>query len=103
MGERRVTNEECFKDIIEFRNLDIPYLIIIHFMFYRRALYFPPLHIYFQVIRFPIPENCLGMDAQTGMAYISGVFEGTPAEEAGLRDGDVIYMVNQQSMQGLDV
>ena len=27
-------------------------------MFYRRALYFPPLHIYFQVIRFPIPENC---------------------------------------------
>ena len=45
----------------------------------------------------------VGMDAQTGMAYISGVFEGTPAEEAGLRDGDVIYMVNQESMQGLEL
>lgn len=45
----------------------------------------------------------VGMDAQTGMAYISGVFEGTPAEEAGLRDGDVIYMVNQKSMQGLEL
>lgn len=45
----------------------------------------------------------VGMDAQTGMAYISGVFEGTPAEEAGLRDGDVIYMVNEESVQGLEL
>jgi carboxyl-terminal processing protease len=45
----------------------------------------------------------VGMDAQTGMAYISGVFEGTPAEEAGLRDGDVIYMVNEEPMQGLEL
>lgn len=45
----------------------------------------------------------VGMDAQTGMAYISGVFEGTPAEESGLRDGDVIYMVNEEPMQGLEL
>lgn len=45
----------------------------------------------------------VGMDAQTGMAYIGGVFEGTPAEEAGLRDGDVIYMVNEEPMQGLEL
>ncbi len=45
----------------------------------------------------------VGMDAQTGMAYISGVFEGTPAEEAGLRDGDVIYKVNEEPMQGLEL
>ena len=45
----------------------------------------------------------VGMDAQTGMAYISGVFEGTPAEEAGLRVGDVIYMVNVEPMQGLEL
>lgn len=45
----------------------------------------------------------VGMDAQTGMAYISGVFEGTPAEEAGLRDGDVIYMVNEEPMQGMEL
>jgi len=45
----------------------------------------------------------VGMDAQTGMAYISGIFEGTPAEEAGLRDGDVIYMVNDESMQGFEL
>lgn len=45
----------------------------------------------------------VGMDAQTGMAYISGVFEGTPAEEAGLRDGDVIYMVNNEPMQGMEL
>ena len=43
------------------------------------------------------------MDSQTGMAYISGVFEGTPAEESGLRDGDVIYMVNEEPMQGLEL
>ena len=45
----------------------------------------------------------VGMDAQTGMAYISGVFEGTPAEESGLRDGDVIYMVNEEPMQGMEL
>lgn len=45
----------------------------------------------------------VGMDSQTGMAYISGVFEGTPAEESGLRDGDVIYMVNEEPMQGLEL
>lgn len=45
----------------------------------------------------------VGMDTPTGMAYISGVFKGTPAEEAGLRDGDVIYMVDEEPMQGLEL
>lgn len=33
------------------------------------------------------------MDAETQTLYISGVIEGTPAEEAGLRMGDIIYAV----------
>ncbi len=33
------------------------------------------------------------MDAETQTPYISGVIEGTPAEEAGLRMGDIIYAV----------
>lgn len=45
----------------------------------------------------------VGMDTQTGMAYISGIFKGTPAEEAGLRDGDVIYMVDEEPMQGIEL
>lgn len=45
----------------------------------------------------------VGMDTQNGMARISGVIEGTPAAEAGLRDGDIIYEVDGESMQGLEL
>lgn len=45
----------------------------------------------------------VSMDMDTGMASISGVIEGTPAQEAGLRDGDVIYMVNDELMQGYEL
>lgn len=45
----------------------------------------------------------VGMDTQTGLAHISGVIEDTPAQAAGLRDGDVIYMVDGESMQGLEL
>ena len=36
----------------------------------------------------------LGQDAKTKEVTISKVYEGTPAEEAGLRDGDQIVKVN---------
>lgn len=45
----------------------------------------------------------VGMDIQTGMARISGMIEDTPAQEAGLRDGDIIYMVDDKPMQGLEL
>lgn len=37
------------------------------------------------------------------MAMIAGVIEGTPAEEAGLREGDVIYKVDGEETRGLSV
>ncbi len=45
----------------------------------------------------------VGMDVETGLAHISGVIDDTPAQEAGLRDGDVIYMVDNEPMQGLEL
>ena len=44
----------------------------------------------------------VGMDAATNLPVISGVIEGTPAEESDLRDGDIIYMVDGTSTQGMD-
>lgn len=44
----------------------------------------------------------VGMDAATSLPVISGVIEGTPAEESDLRDGDIIYMVDGTSTQGMD-
>lgn len=44
----------------------------------------------------------VGIDAATSLPVISGVIEGTPAEEADLRDGDIIYMVDETSTQGMD-
>ena len=45
----------------------------------------------------------VSLDVNTGMASISGVIEGTPAQESGLREGDVIYMVNDELMQGYEL
>lgn len=45
----------------------------------------------------------VGMDANSGLARISGVIEDTPAEEAGLRDGDIIYKVDDEDVQGLEL
>ncbi|NLL76635.1 MAG: S41 family peptidase [Clostridiales bacterium] len=45
----------------------------------------------------------VGMDVQTGLAQISGVIDDTPAEEAGLRDGDIIYKVDDEDVQGLEL
>lgn len=45
----------------------------------------------------------VGIDAATGLARISGVIEDTPAEAAGLRDGDIIYKVDDEDVQGLEL
>ena len=45
----------------------------------------------------------VGVDTATGLPVISGVIEGAPAEEVDLRDGDIIYMVDGISTQGMDV
>lgn len=44
----------------------------------------------------------VGMDAATNLPVIAGVIEDTPAQEADLRDGDIIYMVDGTSTQGMD-
>jgi len=44
----------------------------------------------------------VGIDSATQLPVISGVIEGTPAEEAELRDGDLIYMVDGTETQGMD-
>lgn len=44
----------------------------------------------------------VGIDTATALPVISGVIEGTPAEEADLRDGDLIYMVDDTLTQGMD-
>lgn len=45
----------------------------------------------------------VSLDQATGLGMISGVIAGTPAEEAGLREGDLIYMVDQESASGLEL
>lgn len=45
----------------------------------------------------------LSLDTTTGLAKISGVIAGTPAEEAGLRENDIIYKVDGESVQGLEL
>lgn len=44
----------------------------------------------------------VGIDTATQLPVVSGVIEGTPAEEAQLRDGDLIYMVDETLTQGMD-
>lgn len=43
----------------------------------------------------------VSLDDLTGLPMISGVIEGTPAEEADLREGDLIYKVEDVSTQGM--
>jgi carboxyl-terminal processing protease len=45
----------------------------------------------------------LSLDEATGLAKISGVIADTPAEEAGLRENDIIYQVDGESIQGLEL
>ena len=41
------------------------------------------------------------LDKEQDMAVIAGVMEGTPAEEAGLKEGDVIYKIDGEETRGL--
>lgn len=45
----------------------------------------------------------LSLDSVTGYGKISGVIEDTPAKEAGLRENDIIYKVDQEDIQGLSL
>ena len=45
----------------------------------------------------------ISLNQQMNMAMISGVMEGAPAQEAGLREGDIIYEVDGESTQGLSL
>ena len=45
----------------------------------------------------------LSTDTELDMCTITGVITGTPAEEAGLQAGDIIYMVDGEETQGMDV
>lgn len=43
------------------------------------------------------------LDSVSGYVKITGTIKGTPAEEAGLMAGDIIYMVEEEDMAGLDL
>lgn len=45
----------------------------------------------------------ISMNQQMQLAMISGVMEGSPAQGAGLREGDIIYEVDGESTQGLSL
>ncbi len=45
----------------------------------------------------------ISMSKQMNIAMINGVMEGSPAEEAGLREGDIIYEVDGESTQGMSL
>lgn len=45
----------------------------------------------------------VSLDLKSGYAQISGVIEGTPAEEVGLQEGDLIYEVDGKSAYGLEL
>lgn len=43
------------------------------------------------------------MDTLTGYVKVTGTIKGTPAEEAGLQAGDILYMVDGEDMGGLTI
>ena len=43
------------------------------------------------------------MDTVSGYVKITGTIKGTPAEEAGLQAGDIVYMVEGEDMGGLHI
>ena len=45
----------------------------------------------------------VSLDTTTGFAKISGVIANTPAEEAGLRENDIIYLVDGETTQGCEL
>ena len=45
----------------------------------------------------------VSLDTTTGFAKVSGIIAGTPAEETGLRENDIIYQVDGEITQGYDL
>ncbi len=45
----------------------------------------------------------ISINKQSNMAMINGVMEGSPALEAGLREGDIIYEVDGEATQGMSL
>lgn len=45
----------------------------------------------------------VSLDTTTGFAKISGIIANTPAEEAGLRENDIIYLVDGETTQGYEL
>lgn len=45
----------------------------------------------------------LSIDTATGLAKISGVIDNTPAQEAGLRENDIIYLVDGENVAGYEL
>lgn len=45
----------------------------------------------------------ISLDKTTGFGKINGVIENTPAQDAGLRENDIIYEIDGESAQGLDL
>ena len=45
----------------------------------------------------------VSQDVETGFCAISGVIKNSPAEEAGLMEGDIIYKVDGEDMAGLEL
>ena len=45
----------------------------------------------------------VSQDVETGVCAISGVIKNSPAEAAGLMEGDLIYKVDGEDMSGLDI
>ena len=45
----------------------------------------------------------ISLDPTTGLGKINGVIPDTPAQEAGLRENDLIYLIDGESSQGLDL
>lgn len=45
----------------------------------------------------------VGIDADTSLPRLTGIIEGTPAQESGLRSGDLLYKVDGEEVQGLEL
>ena len=45
----------------------------------------------------------IGIDTDTSLPRLSGIIDGTPAQESGLRAGDLIYQVDGTDVQGMEL
>lgn len=45
----------------------------------------------------------IGIDTETSLPRLTGIIDGTPAQESGLRAGDLIYQVDGTEVQGMEL